>query len=124
MKLLKKPTPEEVDKVWQQTFDFALAIINKDLALLETLLHEEFTYFDTKSKWDTLRYFKEQFEKPIPAELINEGAAINFCRSCQPGNPALVFHSGYFPILEDIENIPKAITLAFNDGMISDLTLC
>lgn len=124
LKSLKQPTPEELDKVWQQTFDFATAIVNKDLSMLETLLHEEFTYFDTKSKWDTLKYFKEQFEKPITVELICDGAAINFCRSCQPGNPALVFHSGYFPVLEEEENMPKAITLAFKDGRISDLTLC
>jgi len=124
LKSLKQPTPEELDKVWRQTFEFATAIINKDLALLETVLHDEFTYFDAKSKWDTLKYFKEQFEKQIPTELICECAVINFCRSCQPGNPALVFHYGYFPVLEDEENMPKAITLAFTDGKISDLTLC
>jgi hypothetical protein len=124
LKSLKQPTPEELDKVWQQTFDFATAIINKDLPLLEKLLHEEHTYFDTKSKWNTLKYFKEQFEKPIPDELIQEGAGIMICRSCQPGNPAVVFHNGYFPILADEENMPKAITLSFKDGKISDLTLC
>lgn len=50
LKSLKQPTPEELDNVWQQTFEFATAIVNKDLSLLETLLHEEHTYFDTKSK--------------------------------------------------------------------------
>ena len=124
LKSLKQPTPEELDKVWQQTFEFATATINKDLSLLEILLHEEHTYFNTKNKWDTLMYFKEQFEKPIPADLISEGACIQFCRGCQPGNPALVFHNGFFPILEEEENIPKAITLDFKDGKISDLTLC
>ena len=41
---------------------FAKAILNEDLSMLETLLHEKFT-FDTKSKWQTLEYFKEQFKK-------------------------------------------------------------
>jgi hypothetical protein len=123
-RIMNQPTSEEKENVWQQTFQFADAVVNKNLTLLETLLNEEFTYFDNKNKWETLEYFKIQFTKDIPGELFSDDVGIRFCRGCQPGNPALVFHNGYFPILEEEVNMPKAIALAFKNGKISDLTLC
>jgi hypothetical protein len=122
-RMMNQPSSDDKNKVWHQIFQFADAVINKNLTLLETLLNEEFTYFDNKSKWETLEYFKIQFTKNIPYELFSNDVGIRFCRGCQPGNPALVFHNGYFPV-KDGENFPKAIALAFKDGKISDLTLC
>lgn len=123
-RIMNQPTSSEMENVWQQTFQFADAVVNKNLTLLETLLNKEFTFFDNKNKWETLEYFKVQFTKEIPAELFSDDVGIRFCRGCQPGNPALVFHSGYFPVMEQEVNLPKAIALAFKDGKISDLTLC
>jgi hypothetical protein len=123
-RIMNQPSSEEMENVWQQTFQFANAVINKDSTLLATLLSEEFTYFNNKNKWETLEYFKLQFTKDIPVELFSDDVGIRFCRGCQPGNPALVFHKGYFPILEEDMNSPKAVALAFKDGKISDLSLC
>jgi hypothetical protein len=122
--ILKQPSVEEIELTNLQVDLFRKAILNEDLSLLETLVHEKFTYFDTKSKWQTLEYFKEQFEKEIPYELKSDDVSIYFCRGCQPGNHALKFHCGYFPVLTDAENMPKALMLSFKNGLISDLTLC
>jgi hypothetical protein len=122
--ILKQPSVEEIKLMNLQVRLFIKAILCKDLPLLETLLHEKFTYFDTKSKWQTLEYFKEQFEKEIPCELKSDDVSIYFCKGCQPGNHALKFHCGYFPVLTDEVNMPKALMLSFKDGLVSDLTLC
>lgn len=122
--IVKRPTIEEIELTNLQLSLFKKAILNEDLSLLETLLHEKFTYFDTKSKWQTLEYFKEQFAKFIPCEFKTNEVSMYFCSGCQPGNPALKFHNGYFPILENEVNLPKALMLSFKDGLISDLTLC
>lgn len=124
LRIMQIPTEQEMETSKQQTFLFMTAIVNRDLDLLETLLHEKFTYFDTKTKWQTLEYFKNQFENPIPFEVETEEVGMFFCKSCQPGNPALMFHHGYWPVLEDEENLPKSLMLSFKEGLISDLTLC
>ena len=122
--LIDIPSEKDIEKSKQQTFLFMTAIVKRDLEVLETLLHENFTYFDTKTKWQTLEYFKEQFNKEIPYELETKEVGMFFCNGCQPGNSALMFHHGYFPIVENDGNVPKSLTLAFKGGLISDLTLC
>lgn len=122
--IVKNLSVEDVEAMNTQVHLFAKAILNEDLSMLETLLHEKFTYFDTKSKWQTLEYFKEQFKKEIPLELKTDEVGMFFCNGCQAGNSALMFHYGFFPVLENEENMPKALALAFTDGLISDLTLC
>ena len=122
--LIDIPSEKDIEKSKKQTFLFMTAIVKRDLEVLETLLHENFTYFDTKTKWQTLKYFKEQFNKEIPYELETEEVGMFFCNGCQPGNSALMFHHGYFPIVENDGNVPKSLTLAFKGGLISDLTLC
>lgn len=124
LKTLKTPTPEEVENILRQTNQFAKAIIDKDLSMLEPLLHVEFIYFDTKTKWETLKYFNEQLQEDIPHEMFSRKVNHLVWSVCQPGNPALFFHGGYFPILEKERNRLKAIALTFKDGKISDLTLC
>lgn len=123
IELLNCTSQEELEVFRQQTLEFATAVINKDLMSIESLLPEGHTYFGEKNKLQTLEYFKEQFEKPIPAEFMTEDVKFFYCHGCQPGNPALLFHSGCFPVLEEGDR-PKAITLAFKDGKISDLALC
>lgn len=122
--ILKQSSVEEIELINLQVDLFIKAILNEDLSLLETLLHEKFTYFDTKSKWQTLEYFKEQFTREIPSELKSDEVSMYFCRGCQPGNYALKFHCGYFPVLTDEENMPKALMLSFKNSLISELTLC
>lgn len=122
--ILKQLSVEEIQLTILQLHLFNEAILNEDLFLLETLLHEKFTYFDTKSNWQTLEYFKEHFTSEIPFELESDEISLYFCTCCQPGNHALKFHCGYFPILTDLENMPKALMLSFKNVLISDLTLC
>ena len=118
---LYKKTIELSDNQMNQ---FIMAILKMDLDKLESLLHENFTYFDTKSKWETLEYFRRQFEMVTPYEFKTKDVEIFYCTGCQPGNPALMFQNGYWPILEEGINQPKSIMLSFSDGLISDLTLC
>lgn len=124
LKLLQQPTPEEREVIRKQIIMFSKAIVNKDLTTLEPLLHEEFLYFDTKSKWETLDYFKKQFENEMQFKTMSDDVGLFFCMRCQPGNPALMFNDGYFPSLEDGLNSRKAIAIEFKNGKISDLTLC
>ncbi len=122
--IIHRFTNEEIELSHNQMIQFVTGIVNKDLEILESVLHEKFTYFDTKSKWETLEYFKRQFAMEIPYELEAEEVGMYYCTGCQPGNPALMFHQGYWPILENEENLPKSLMLSFKDGLISDLTLC
>lgn len=122
--IIHRFTNEEIELSHNQMIQFVTGIVNKDLEILESVLHENFTYFDTKSKWETLEYFNRQFAMEIPSELETEDVVLYYCTSCQPGNPALMFHHGYWPILENEENLPKSLMLSFKDGFISDLTLC
>jgi hypothetical protein len=122
--IIHRFTNEEIETGQNQLLLFITAIINKDLDLLNTVFHEKFTYFDTKSKMETLEYFKKQFAEEIPSELETEEVGMFYCTTCQPGNPALMFHHGYWPILEDEENLTKSLMLSFKDGLISDITFC
>lgn len=130
MRKINKPsiihrfTNEEIELSHNQMIQFVTGIVNKDLEILESVLHENFTYFDTKSKWETLEYFKRQFAMEIPSELETEDVGMYYCTGCQPGNPALMFHNGYWPFTENEVNLPKSIMLSFKGGLISDLTLC
>jgi hypothetical protein len=103
---------------------FVKGIVNKDLEVLESVLQENFTYFDTKSKCETLEYFKRQFAMEIQSELETEDVEMNYCTCCKHGNPTVMFHHGYWPFLENEENLPKSLMLSFKNGLISDLTLC
>ena len=122
--ILQKLSDEEIESSNKQTYLLWTALLNRDLNLLKTILQEKFTYFDNKTKWQTLEYFKKQFAIQIPYELESEKVAVFYCKGCQPGNPALIFHNGYWPVLENSENFPKAIMLTFKNGLISDLTIC
>jgi len=124
MNFLKSCNPKLLKQASEQTFLFITAILNQDIILLDSLLSEKFTYFDNKSKKQTLRYFKKQFSMPIPEEFYSKKVKTLFCKGCRPGDPALLFHYGYWPILENEEFKPKSIILSFNEGMISDLTFC
>lgn len=117
-------TEQEFKIARQQTNLFINALLSKDLSLLESLLHEKFVYFDNKTKWQTLDYFKEQFSKSIPFELISEEVGFFYCTGCQPGNPALLIHNGYWPVSNEEENLQKSLMLCFTEGLISDLTFC
>jgi hypothetical protein len=67
--IIHRFTNEEIELSQNQMIQFITGIVNKDLEILESVLHENFTYFDTKSKWETLEYFKRQFAMEIPSEL-------------------------------------------------------
>ena len=69
--IIHRFTNEEIELSHNQMIQFVTGIVNKDLEILESVLHENFTYFDTKSKWETLEYFKRQFAMEIPSELIS-----------------------------------------------------
>jgi hypothetical protein len=122
--IIHRFTNEEIELSHNQMIQFVTAIMNKDLKILESVLHENFTYFDTKSKCETLEYFKRQFATEVPSDLLKEDVGMYFCTRCQPGNPALMFHNGYWPILENEQNLPKSLMLSFKDGLISGLTFC
>lgn len=122
--IIHRFTNEEIELSHNQMFQFVTAIVNKDLDTLKTVLHEKFTYFDTKSKWETLEYFKRQFAVEIPSDMETGDVGMYYCTGCHPGSPTLMFHHCYWPILEDEENLPKSLMLSFKDGLISDLTMC
>jgi hypothetical protein len=124
LKFLKSPTADELRRTIEQTFLFVTAILNKDIILLDSLLNEKFIYFDSKSKRQTLQYFKKQFSMMIPKELYSREVETLYCKGCRPGNPVLLFHHGYWPVLENEDNVPKSLLLSITTGMISDLTLC
>jgi hypothetical protein len=56
--IIHRFTHEEIELSHNQMIQFVTGILNKDLEILESVLHENYTYFDSKSKWDTLEYFK------------------------------------------------------------------
>ena len=130
MKGINKPfvihrlSNEEIEITNSQIIQFIKGILNRDLEILDSVFHEKFTYFDAKSKWETLEYFKQQFEIEIPYQFKTGDVEFYYCKGCRPGNIALMFHCGYFPVLEHGENLPKSLMLSFKDGLISDLTLC
>ena len=43
-------TKEEIELSHNQIIQFVTGIVNKDLEILESVIHENLTYFDTKSK--------------------------------------------------------------------------
>ena len=117
---------EEIGLLFNQKIQFIIGIFNKDLEVLEVLeflLHDNLNNFESKSKWGILEYFNRQFAMGIPSKKETNDVEIFRCIGCQPGNPALNLHQGYWPILENEENLPKSLMLSFKDGLISDLTL-
>lgn len=112
------------DKAMKELHIFKTALLQKNIQLLETVLHEQFIYFDDKNKWATLAWFEKQCEIIVPEHVYEEDAGLSFCMGCAPGVPSLVFHKGWWPHGEDILNQRKSIRINFTDGLISDLTLC
>lgn len=123
-KIRLKPSPEELKTIDIITIDFIVAIMTKDITAMEKLLHEEYKYVENFNKWATLKWFKEQFEKEIPEELINMEIKEHVCIGCQCGNRSLMFHHGYFPVTEDFGNPPKTLTLSFENGKLNDISIC
>jgi hypothetical protein len=122
--IVRRFTNEDFEASQLQMIHFATAVVYKDLEILDSILHEKFTYFESKSKQETMEYFRRQFAMEIPSELETDHVGMYYCTGCKPGNPALMFHHGHWPILEDEKNIPKTLMLSFKDGLISNLTLC
>ena len=119
-----KPTQEELNIIDKITIDFIIAIMTKDIKALENLLHEEYKYVENYNKWKALKWFIEQFKKKIPEELIDMEVKEHVCIGCQCGNRSLMFHHGYFPVIEEFGNPPKTLTLAFENGKLKDISIC
>lgn len=121
--IIHRFTNEQIELSHNQMIQFARGVVNKNLEILESVHHENFTYFDAKSKWESLEDFKRQFAMKSPSELETEDVGMYYCTGCQLGNPALMFHHGYWPILENEENLPKSLMLPYKDRLILDLIL-
>ncbi|HNT79652.1 MAG TPA: hypothetical protein PKH65_03140 [Bacteroidia bacterium] len=116
--------PDDFEKDYLQVIRFGAAILSKNLIAMERLLHHEHSYFDNLTKFETLDYFKRQFKMYVPAKKMSSSFELNYCRTCEAGNPALLFHNGYWPVLENEFNLDKAIMLSFTNNKISDLSYC
>lgn len=123
-RFIQDPSSEDLKRSKDLTFLFITAILTKDIVLLESLLCKKFTYFDDKTMEQTLAYFKSQFSQAIPEDYYSKEVVTMYCKVCKPGTPVLVFHKGFWPVLEDEPNIPKSLLLTFKDGFISDIDLC
>jgi hypothetical protein len=69
---------KEIELSHNQMIQFVTAILNKDSEILESFIHEKFTNFDTKFKWEKLEYLKRQFVLEIPSKLETENVGMYY----------------------------------------------
>lgn len=119
-----KSTQEEISLIDKVTMDFIIAIMTKDIKAMEKLLHDEFKYINNFNKWETLTWFTDQFNQEIPEQFLDMKVKEYVCSGYQCGNRSLMFHHGYFPIIDEFGNPPKTLTLAFESGKLKDISIC
>jgi hypothetical protein len=102
---------------------FKEALLNKDIGLLEKLLHNQYTYLDGLNKKETLEWFGQQFALEIPEICYQADAQYSVCMACRPGRPVLFFHCGSWPSVKE-HPYPKSIRVDIENDLICDLSLC
>jgi hypothetical protein len=119
-----KPAAEEQKVNDQLTFDFILAVMTKDLTALDKILKGNGSFLNGKSRWETLNWFRNQFEQPIPDDFFECEVMEYVCNSYYFGSRSLMFFKGYFPVVKNKNRVPKTLTLAFEGEKIADIKIC
>lgn len=113
----------EIERNRDLTNRFAAAMCEMELADIENLLHEDYTYHDL-NKIEFLKWLDHKFTENFKNEVFFMPAKIRYCMSCKPGNPVLLFNQGFFPKEVDGYSGPKGFMLEFREGKISGITIC
>lgn len=119
-----KPEAFELKNIDRITIDFIIAVMTKNINALENMFDEKYLYLEGKNKWATLQWFKDQFENEIPEEFFEMSVTEHVSMDIYCGNRSLMFHKGYFPVVQNNPDIPKTLTLDFEDGRIKDIRIC
>ena len=120
--IINRPSELEYHLYLQKEFEFVLAVINKDIMALNHLLSDDGCFFGKYNKWQTLKFFKNQFDKWEPEQTtlnIPDYNAVdrNF------GKKAIMIDQGKFPISRKTKQ-PKTFILTVKNEQIIKIQLC
>ena len=121
--IIKKPNFTILQQQNQVEIDFVIALMNKDVKLLSTLICEQGTFFGGRNKWNVLYFFKAQFEnwKTNQDSFVQYEVYVNMKSKC--GHNTIMIDNGNFPTIGNCVR-PKTLTLGISKNKINYIDIC
>ena len=119
----QKPNTTALQQQNQLEMHFVIALMNKDLKMLSTLICEQGTFFGGRNKWNVLHFFKVQFEnwKNNQDGFVQYEVYVNMKSKC--GHNTIMIDNGNFPTIGNCGK-PKTLTLGISNNKISYIDIC
>ena len=121
--IIKKPDQSELQIQNRIEFQFLMAIMNKDIQMLNALISDNGHYFGNRNKWNVLHFFKVQFDNWEINEYDNVHFEIFINMKNKCGHNAILIENGSFPILGNNKK-PKAFTIGVSENQINYIDIC
>ena len=121
--IIRKPDPTELQIQNRIEFQFLMAIMNKDIQMLNALISDNGHYFGNRNKWNVLHFFKVQFDnwELNEDDNVHFEIFINMKNKC--GHNAIMIENGKFPMIGN-NNKSKAFTLGISENQINYIDIC
>lgn len=119
--IIKSASPYEIHSIMHQLELFKIGVLNLNLDILDSLFHDSYLYFGNKTRLETKKMFEAFFDQALPREVLSHEVQVMFnIKSCNI-RVALMFHNGFWPILDPAENEVKAFVFEFTNGILSGI---
>jgi hypothetical protein len=119
--IIKSVSPSEMHSIMHQLELFKIGVLSLNLDILNGLFHDRYLYFGGKTRYEAKKMFEVFFDQALPSEVLSHEAKVMFnVKSCNI-QVALMFHHGYWPILNPTENEAKAFVFEFTNGILSGI---
>lgn len=119
--IIKSVSPIELHSIMHQIELFKIGVLNLNLDILRGLFHDRYLYFGNMTKSEVMKMFEAFFEQSLPSEVLSHEAKVMFSVKSSDIRVALMFHNGYWPIIEPTKNEAKAFVFEFSNGILSGI---
>jgi hypothetical protein len=119
--IIKSVSLSEMHSIMHQLELFKIGVLSLNLDILNGIFHDRYLYFGGKTRYEAKKMFEVFFDQALPSEVLSQEAKVMFnIKSCSI-QVALMFHNGYWPILDPAENGAKAFVFQFTNGILSGI---
>ena len=115
--VIKSVSPIELHSIMHQIELFKIGVLNLNLDILRGVFHDRYLYFGNMTKSDVMKMFEVFFEQSLPSVVLSHEAKVKSLNI----RVAMMFHNGYWPIIDPNENEAKAFVFEFSNGILSGI---
>lgn len=119
--VIKSVSPIEMHSIMHHIELFKIGVLNHNLDILRGVFHDRYLYFGNMTKSEVMKMFEVFFEQSLPSEVLSHEAKVMFNVKSLNVRVALMFHNGYWPIIDPNENEAKAFVFEFSNGILSGI---